>query len=541
MRDVLNDVSESIVLLTHSSWHRLLVSWVYIPIGSILILLACWGVDSLIKVISISFPASVACMIVLFFALIGSEGVFGEKKTRYVVQLLDYPCGFSLRWINVFFSPSFILLPLSPAIGGMEIAKIIAVLIIGYIVMFVVTAYGVRGLQRVLGTSKRGMTERAEELGAEDDIPLTNVRDESASTAASLHDDQPPTPPTEEVQAPLLQAPSRAQDPNEVMGTGGPPDHIPIIPSNETPSRLHHDSLPLNRAQRWAQSLNAYLDIIVHAVIFLLIGLPLYYTSRYAMPAQLALNILTYFAALSIPASWRRMLHPVLVSSLIAVPSIWIMAIIGGDSLHNGLKAYKTGTRYIQLLNGEKDLLNPGAGDIFSTMLDVSIVALALPMFQYRNELKRHYWPIIIPSVLLSVGSLYAYPTVCHALGIAPARSLAFASRSLTLALAQPATQNLGGDLSLVAVLCLVSGMIGVLVAPAALKWLRIPEDDYITRGVTLGANSSAIATAYLLTSDPRAAAFSTLSMSLFGTVTVALTSIPAVVRLVAGLAGLST
>jgi putative effector of murein hydrolase len=44
--------------------------------------------------------------------------------------------------------------------------------------------------------------------------------------------------------------------------------------------------------------------------------------------------------------------------------------------------------------------------------------------------------------------------------------------------------------------------------------------DDYIIRGVTLGANSSAMATALLLVSGPRAAAFSSLSMSLFGTVT---------------------
>lgn len=63
--------------------------------------------------------------------------------------------------------------------------------------------------------------------------------------------------------------------------------------------------------------------------------------------------------------------------------------------------------------------------------------------------------------------------------------------------------------------------------------------DDYITRGVTLGANSSAVATALLLTSDPRAAAFSSLSMGLFGTITVALTSVPPFVSFVRGLVGL--
>ncbi len=134
---------------------------------------------------------------------------------------------------------------------------------------------------------------------------------------------------------------------------------------------------------------------------------------------------------------------------------------------------------------------------------------------------------------------IQGYPSLCHALGISPARSLSFASRSLTLALATPATQNLRGDLQLVAVLCIMSGVMGVLVGPTLLKWMRIPEDDYVTRGVTLGGNSSAIATALLLVSDPRAAALSSLSMSLFGTVMVGLTSVPIVVRVVVRVGGL--
>jgi hypothetical protein len=35
--------------------------------------------------------------------------------------------GFALRYINLFFTPSFVLLPLSPPISGVEVGKIIAV------------------------------------------------------------------------------------------------------------------------------------------------------------------------------------------------------------------------------------------------------------------------------------------------------------------------------------------------------------------------------------------------------------------------------
>jgi putative effector of murein hydrolase len=74
----------------------------------------------------------------------------------------------------------------------------------------------------------------------------------------------------------------------------------------------------------------------------------------------------------------------------------------------------------------------------------------------------------------------------------------------------------------LVVVLAILSGIIGVLVGGYILKLLHIPPgtlfsadslmtDDYVTRGVTLGINASAISTAQLLMTDPRAAAFSSL------------------------------
>jgi putative effector of murein hydrolase len=99
-------------------------------------------------------------------------------------------------------------------------------------------------------------------------------------------------------------------------------------------------------------------------------------------------------------------------------------------------------------------------------------------------------------------------------------------------------TTNLGGNISLNAILAITSGMLGVLLGPTLLKWLRIPEDDYVTRGVTLGVNSSAIATALLLVTDPRAAAFASLSMGLFGVLAVGATSVPSVAEFIRGLAG---
>jgi putative effector of murein hydrolase len=108
----------------------------------------------------------------------------------------------------------------------------------------------------------------------------------------------------------------------------------------------------------------------------------------------------------------------------------------------------------------------------------------------------------------------------------------------LTLALGLPTSANLGGSSSLTAILCILSGIIAALTGNNLLHYLRIPEDDYVTRGVTMGANGSAIATAMLLARDPRAASLSGLVMGLFGAILVTVTAIPAVGSWVKSLAG---
>ena len=59
--------------------------------------------------------------------------------------------------------------------------------------------------------------------------------------------------------------------------------------------------------------------------------------------------------------------------------------------LTTGLEQYRTHTAYIRYYFGPRNNLpQPGAGDLLAAILDVSIVALAIPMFNYRVELKRH-------------------------------------------------------------------------------------------------------------------------------------------------------
>lgn len=425
---------------------------------------------------------------------------------------------------------------------------------IGFVFMMVATAYMTRSIQLMLGTSKRAMTERAEELGPRgNEIPMTSVPPSTdgqhsppaLSPSASSLNISAPSP------AVASQATSqiRLHDPGDVTP---PEESVPATPTELPPQA----PVPLPRPEVWALTIVRHLDLFTYTVLFLFVGIPVYYAVGYGMPMHLTFGVLMYFGATALPPKWRQYLHPVLVSSLFTVLGIWVLGLALGRSLETTLTEYRTGAKYIELWSGTHEL--PGAGDILSSVLDASIVALALPMYQYRRELRQHFFAIVTPNILISIASLFAYPYICYAIGITAERSLAFAARSLTLALATPAVVNLGGDTYTIAAIAIASGIIGALIGQQMLAWLKIPEgmfyqefrhvgrylshiipDDYVTRGVTLGANSSAIATAMLLRTDPRAAALSSLSMGLFGTITVLFTSIPPIANAIRSLVGL--
>lgn len=367
--------------------------------------------------------------------------------------------------------------------------------------MMLMTAYMTRGLHLMLGSSKRAMTERAEELGNEaDEIPMT----------ATPHTGGTPTPATlsaavSTVDVTSLAHPARAAHPPDIshdqlhtvalqfqdaqrgpgVGDVTPVASRPPSPPASAPTSTSATTRfpATTRSQQWAAVIADRLDLVTYLTLFIFIGLPVYYTTGYAMPMHTTFSILTYFAAISPPPKWAKFLHPVLVSSLLTVLGIWALGAIRRDSLNTTLTQYRTGSKYLQLWtttpspsSSTTKLPLPGAGDIFASVLDVSIVALALPMYRYRRELRQHFLAIVVPNVVLSAASLFVYPPLCHAVGISAQRSLAFASRSLTLALAMPATANLGGDSSTVAAVAIMSGISGVLFGRWMLKMMRIPE-----------------------------------------------------------------
>ncbi|KAK9353029.1 LrgB-like family-domain-containing protein [Lipomyces doorenjongii] len=657
------DAVNAVSLAARNNYSHLFRSFILVPAGIIFVLLALYGVHRAISLTPVNFPASVICMILLFLVLILLDIIIGSRRTAAFSRIIDVPLGFSLRWINTFFTPSFVLLPLSPAVGGAEVGKIAAVFILGFVIMMTVTAYMVLFLQKIFGTSKRAIVERAEEvppaasdfrdhrhsssadstqdlteaielhelrhssnvLGVNDSSRHSEQRTqkldlpEPVASTFRRQDQRIDIPPSlsqqevmmnREVDSDLASMDDRSSDnslnpiatrashisrhqsndltrtntistirriltghsmvnsargshlgtinstegdrksdydghpgfsDNTAHGSEGAMVHS--APSQEDPAhtRLFLIGKPSQRAELFAAKITQYLDTLLYTTVFFCVGLPVYFATGYTLIAHSTFTILMLFLGLRLPAKVRRFIHPIFTCSGFTILGIYVMSVAYHRNLDWGLYAYNTGRTYLNLFGVDeyKNVL-PGAGDLLKTMLDVSIVALALPMYRYRGDLKKHFIIIIIPNVIIGLVTFFAYPPLCYAIGISAQRSISFIGRSVTLALALPVVQSLGGSQSLVAVTAILSGIIGVLIGSYILAGLKIREDDYLTRGITLGINSSAVATAHLLTIDPRASALSSLSFVLFGTTLIILSAITPIVHVMRHMVGLS-
>lgn len=226
-----------------------------------------------------------------------------------------------------------------------------------------------------------------------------------------------------------------------------------------------------------------------------------------------------------------------------------------------------------------------GAGDLASLVLDAGVACMGFKMYEYRSELWASLGTVSLTCLSLAALNVFLNVLVARSFGLETTEALAFASRSTTLALGVPAMENLSGSTALMSTVTIFSGILfqmsgdwlfslmGIndrtapqdgpsqalsvpvqantytpLVPVAAAddtKKKRAtsgsgkPDEDstVVAAGVTAGINAAAMGTAYLISRDSRATAYSALSMIMFGAATVALTALPGAAKITMALA----
>jgi predicted murein hydrolase (TIGR00659 family) len=135
--------------------------------------------------------------------------------------------------------------------------------------------------------------------------------------------------------------------------------------------------------------------------------------------------------------------------------------------------------------------LHEGYGDYIRgthwllTMLGPVTVAFALPIYEQRALIRRH-WPILVVGVL--VGSSVAILTawlMASLLGFSPGWRLSLLPRSITTPFAMAMSNDIGGVPELTAIFVILTGLCGAAVGEILLKWL--PLRSSLARGALLG------------------------------------------------------
>lgn len=161
-------------------------------------------------------------------------------------------------------------------------------------------------------------------------------------------------------------------------------------------------------------------------------------------------------------------------------------------------------------------------------LLGPATVALAVPLYQQAADLRRHWRPIV---ACVLVGGAVASGTavlVGALLGASKLTVLSLAPKSVTTPIAMGISEKIGGEPALTAVMVIVTGIFGAMVARPVLRLCRVRDER--ARGLAMGVAAHGIGTAAAFHENPRTGAYSGLAMALSGVFTAIL--LPLALRL---------
>lgn len=148
-------------------------------------------------------------------------------------------------------------------------------------------------------------------------------------------------------------------------------------------------------------------------------------------------------------------------------------------------------------------------------LLGPTTVALAVPLARQMRQLP----PLLLTvATTVLIGGFFA--TGCALLmaltfDVEQLMVLSLAAKSVTTPIAVGITEELGGLVTLIVMVVLLTGIVGILAAQTVFNYTKITDERW--QGLILGISAHAIGTAKAFEQSPRCGAFSTLGMGLNG------------------------
>ncbi|MFB9952560.1 LrgB family protein [Rhizobium puerariae] len=145
--------------------------------------------------------------------------------------------------------------------------------------------------------------------------------------------------------------------------------------------------------------------------------------------------------------------------------------------------------------------------------LGPATVALAVPFVRHWDHVRELWLPIVVS---LTCGSLFAVISVValsELLGLPRDILISFMPKSATAGVAMAVSKDLGGNVSMTAVLVILTGIVGAIIVAPLMNGLGIK--DYAARGFALGLASHGIGTARAYSVSELAGVFASVGMAL--------------------------
>ena len=146
-------------------------------------------------------------------------------------------------------------------------------------------------------------------------------------------------------------------------------------------------------------------------------------------------------------------------------------------------------------------------------LLGPATVALAFPLYEHRETVKRALLPMMAALIAGSITAFVSAVWIASLLGIPRSMLLSLAPKSVTAGVAMGITEQLGGDPALTAVLVILTGIMGAILATPLLNALGIK--DWRARGLAVGLAAHGIGTARAFQVHPIAGTFAGIAMGL--------------------------
>lgn len=236
-----------------------------------------------------------------------------------------------------------------------------------------------------------------------------------------------------------------------------------------------------------------------------------------ALPFGLAATVGGYLLGDRVPKGMQGVLHPVVVTALVANAGVALQGSLQGLSYAASQKAY--------LNKGALPVL--GAGDALMSLLGVVIVSFGFRIYTQRDTMRRHFPEIFGATALSSLFSLFSTAFAAKACGLSAVLAKALIPRSVTVALALPIAQSLEAPLAITAAAVLLQGILGANFGPGLMTAVGIK--DTIARGLAAAGTAGGLGTASLTSKEPEALPFCALSYAMVGIFSTCVTAVPAV------------